>query len=241
MLQPRAMLARAALRTTLGAAFFLAWSAHAGCSGEVNTGECDDEYCGSCEDGDCEPEPEPEPECPLDCARPGDPEECGAPCEESECTLPSDLADLELGTGEQCFERLRSDLVVPQMEGPQGGYHMWLSLYCADCPSEILLETRLVREDTEEVVSDLTGSLRPVQLETVTGVIVPLPGSPWDPESPPLPEGTRVVLSASIKTPTGALLHEAQDTRVLGAFTYWDYCATNPEDPCCVQLCDGRL
>lgn len=223
----------------LGATLLLVTSS--ACSVEVNTASCEDADCSCDDDANCDPEPEPEPTCPLDCARPGDPEECGAPCEESECTLPSDLADLELGTGERCFERLGADLVVPQMEGPQGGYHMWLSLYCADCPAEVLLETQLVREDTQEVVSGLTTTLQPVAFETVTGVIVALPGSPWDPESPPLAEGTRVILSATLKTPSGALLHEAEDTRVLGAFTYWDYCASNPEDPCCVELCDGGL
>jgi hypothetical protein len=224
---------RVALSVLLGAS---------ACSTQVIPADCEDDSCEDCDDpDDCDPpSPQPEPVCPLDCARPGDPAECGAPCED-DCELPPDLAPFELGTGEVCFERLPADRVVPQMEGPQGGYHMWLSLYCADCPSEVQLETQLVREDSGEVVGWPSMSQRAVVFGTVRGVTVYLPGNPWNPDDPPLPEGTQVVLSTSVRSLAGELLHEAQDTRVLGAYTLWDFCATNPEDPCCVELCDGEI
>jgi hypothetical protein len=129
--------------------------------------------------------------------------------------------------------------VVPHYEGPQGGYHLFLSIHCDDCPSEVLVETRLQLEETGEEVAYPTMNQRALTGSTVNGLIVPLPGSPWDPEDEPLPEGTRVILTATVRTLAGALLHEGEDTRVLGPQTYWDYCATHPEDPCCVELCDG--
>jgi hypothetical protein len=35
-----------------------------------------------------------------------------------------------------------------------------------------------------------------------------------------------VILTATVRTLAGALLHEGEDTRVLGPQTYWDYCET---------------
>lgn len=46
-------------------------------------------------------------------------------------------ASFEIGTGEVCFESLRSGQVVPRVAGPQGGVHLWAAILCEDCPSEL--------------------------------------------------------------------------------------------------------
>jgi hypothetical protein len=43
----------------------------------------------------------------------------------------------EVGTGEVCFESVRSGQVVPRVAGPQGGIHLWAAILCEDCPSEL--------------------------------------------------------------------------------------------------------
>jgi hypothetical protein len=212
----------------------------AACDASIDNQDCAADGCEEpCAGDSCE-----QPTCPLDCRRLEDPAECGDPCEEPEpappqCDLPTQLETFETGTGEVCYEQLAEDSVVPYMEGPQGGYHLFLALACADCGTEVIVETEARLEETDEVVSALTQSLVPVKGGTATGIIVPLPGDPWDPESVPLAEGTRLMLSTTVKAPNGNMLHAADELRVLGPEVYWDYCATHPEDQCCIDLCDG--
>ena len=205
----------------------------AGCTTSVNSGDCEDDTC-ECEGDSCEPV------CPLDCRRPGDPAECGDPCDPPpDCELPPDLAPFETGTGEVCFERLGEDGVVSHFEGPQGGYHLFLALTCSDCAGEVVVETTARQEDNGAEVSPLTQSSVAMKGVSATGIIVPMPGSPWDPESPPLAEGTRLLLNTVVKSMSGEELHNVEELRVVGPSVVWDYCATHPEDQCCIELCDG--
>src|SRR5687768_6189451 len=51
----------------------------------------------------------------------------------SGCDTPPDPETFEMGTGEHCFARLSANQAVDLISGPQGGYHVWLAIGCADC------------------------------------------------------------------------------------------------------------
>lgn len=86
---------------------------------------------------------------------------CGTPSRESDAARPVDaepdalLIPLELGTGEVGFESLSA--TSPTLEivyGPQGGYHVFLSMRVRGIvPAEMLY--RLVREDDGHVLANL--------------------------------------------------------------------------------------
>src|SRR5690606_4066888 len=55
------------------------------------------------------------------------------------CADPADPAVFEIGTGQTCFERLTAGQTVAAIQGPQGGFHLWLAVGCADCGAQAVV------------------------------------------------------------------------------------------------------
>jgi hypothetical protein len=155
------------------------------------------------------------------------------------CDPPSSPIAFELGTGEKCFERLTPGGTVPMMEGPQGGYHLWVALGCTDCGAQAHVKfgvddpaTGAPIEGTgpTEQFVDLKGDSWPQR----AGIIQGLPGLSWDPEySPPLPEGTPVRLWIQVFDAGSSIIHEASFDLLIGETLVWDPCAEDPNHPLC--------
>ncbi|AKT40519.1 hypothetical protein [Chondromyces crocatus] len=52
---------------------------------------------------------------------------------------PRNVEDFEVGSGDRAFEALERDATIAIIAGPQGGYHIWLSVRCTACGPELLL------------------------------------------------------------------------------------------------------
>ncbi len=148
----------------------------------------------------------------------------------AECVDPPSPGAFELGTGELCFERLSAGQTIPVIAGPQGGYHLWTAVLCADCGSQTVISyaTRDVATHAElswensSVVAPLGPAGR------IVGLQAPLPGAPWDPATV-LPKGSHVLLWVGERDAAGNLLRETEIEVVLGDEVYWDPCATDPD------------
>jgi hypothetical protein len=164
-----------------------------------------------------------------------------------ECDAPSDPGPFELGTGERCFERVGSGDSVPMMNGPQGGYHMFLSVGCEGCPEEAMLRYSVLDPATREVIDrTYPDSLAYVSFVDVdgwkqaAGIQLGMPGITWDIENdPPLAEGTELLFVVELlDAQTEAILHESELHIVTGPITPWDPCDLNPDGECCGGLCN---
>jgi len=148
----------------------------------------------------------------------------GAGCE-PECATPQNAESFEVGTGELCFERVTDQATVPLMEGPQGGYHVWLAVGCADCGPEVRIRTLILDAGTgdelggeSEHFAELDGSSWSQQ----AGIQLSMPGDPWDTTNPPLPEGTAFVVVVAFVDPAGTVLHESEVQLIVGETLSWD-------------------
>lgn len=153
------------------------------------------------------------------------------------CDTPPDAAAFEMGTGEQCFARLSANQAVDLINGPQGGYHVWLAIGCSDCATPT--ETRFGVRDatTGTLLAGTYDSQAMVQLVgapwgQVARMIVNMPGFEWDPEMPPLAPGTPFVLWVEVRE-AGQVKHAAELPLVVGDTVEWDPCIENPDDPLC--------
>ncbi len=148
---------------------------------------------------------------------------CGDPSPE-DCDPPSRAQAFEVGTGELCFERVPSGSVVPLISGPQGGYHVWLAIGCADCGREAHIRARVFGEDgaelpnlaTEEIV-ELAGDEWPQH----PGFQLGMPGDPFGDFEDPLPTGTRLRVVVEVLGATEPPLHSAEIDFVLGEIESW--------------------
>lgn len=150
---------------------------------------------------------------------------CGDASGAESCVAPPDPAVFELGTGDTCFERLTPGQTIPVIGGPQGGYHLWTSLGCRDCPAKTILEYGVKDADTGEwltgasakLVASLGQESWPQQARLATG----LPGgfSTEGPSARP-PMGLHVLLSMRVLDADDAEIHAAEIPLVLGE-TAW--------------------
>lgn len=163
-----------------------------------------------------------------------------------ECEAPPSPEVFEIGTGEACFSRLEAGAVIDQMNGPQGGYHVWLALGCTDCPPSLALEYAMLDPVTgEPLPGTFPGSQTFAELVAIgdgfaeaAGIQLGMPGLSWDPENePPLPEGTKLVLDVRATNQAGELLHEDAIELELGPIVPWDPCDLHPEGDCCSDEC----
>lgn len=167
----------------------------------------------------------------------------GAPA----CVTPPEPQVFETGTGQQCFERLTPGQVVPMIQGPQGGFHLWLAIGCADCAASTLVEIGVKDMATGTFYPGYPGPQKQVIQPSPgpwgqrAGLTAPLPGTAWDPESQ-LAKGTHVLLSASVlDLQTSAVIHGADVEVVLGDIQQWNPCSSDPScgqpggPPCCTK------
>lgn len=164
------------------------------------------------------------------------------------CAAPPQPQAFEAGTGQQCFERLTNGQTVTVIQGPQGGFHIWLAVGCSDCGANPFVELG---------VKDLaTGAFYPgypgPQKQVVSldggawaqraGLTALLPGMPWD-QGSQLPKGTHVLLSASVlDVNTNEVRHTSDVEVVLGDIVQWNPCNPDPNQcgqpggaPCCTK------
>ncbi len=160
----------------------------------------------------------------------------GAP---STCEAPPSPEAFEIGTGEACFERLEVGQVVPLVQGPQGGFHVWVAMSCTGCSAEMHLRYGALDPATgehfentypSEGLFELSGDVSSRQRAMLTAV---MPGVPWDPENfPPLEKGAPVRLYVE-HLEDGMVVERSEVDVVLGDTVSWDPCAENPESEFC--------
>ncbi|MFO0761788.1 MAG: hypothetical protein U0359_35430 [Byssovorax sp.] len=164
------------------------------------------------------------------------------------CDAPPDPQAFEIGTGELCFERLAPMQEVPMMQGPQGGFHVWLAVGCMDCGAKAVVAYG-VKDPATGTWLPGTGELKlvldfsPGAFPQHAGITDFLPGIIWDPMSV-LAKGTHVILSASVLDDSMKPIHSGEVEVVLGDTVMWSPpCDTGPNCgapgslPCCT---DGK-
>lgn len=147
---------------------------------------------------------------------------CGGASGAESCAAPPNPAVFELGTGDTCFERLTPGQTIPVIGGPQGGYHLWTSFGCGDCPAKTILELGVKNADTGEwlvgapakLVDSLGEGAWPQQARLPAG----LPGVGFSTQGPDArpPVGLHVLLSMRLLGADDAEIHAAEIPLVLG-------------------------
>lgn len=160
------------------------------------------------------------------------------------CATPPSPAAFEIGTGDHCFERLTDGQTVKVIQGPQGGFHLWLSFGCSDCNPAAAIEYGVIDPTTGTWFEGTFGNQATYPFDgggwvQWAGLQNRLPGVPWD-ETTKLPEGTHVIVSGSVLDGT-TVVHHAEFEVVLGPIEMWyPPCDDNPATcgapgglPCC--------
>lgn len=147
------------------------------------------------------------------------------------CAAPPNPVAFEAGGGETCFTRLTQGQTVTVLQGPQGGYHLWLGVSCVGCDAKTIVEygvkdpatkTWFATTSPQKVSVDLGGT----GWQQQAGFTAFLPGTVWDPKSP-LPKGAHVLLTAIRHGADGMPLAEINNNVVLGDVEQY----TPPCDP----------
>jgi hypothetical protein len=161
------------------------------------------------------------------------------------CASPSDPIAFEAGSGEACFERLTTGQTVTVLQGPQGGYHVWLAVGCVGCSGKTTIEfgvkdpatkTWFATTSPQKVSVDLGGA----GWQQQAGFTAFLPGVVWD-EKSSLPKGTHVLLTTIHYAADGISSEEIQHEIVLGDIEQYNppcdqnpmTCGTPGGQPCC--------
>ncbi len=136
------------------------------------------------------------------------------------CAAPPSPAPFEAGGGETCFERLTQGQTVKVLQGPQGGFHIWLAVGCTGCTSSKTIEygvkdpatkTWFAMSTPQKVAVDLAGA----GWREHAGFTAFLPGVPWD-QTTQLPKGSHVLLTAILYGDNNAPVDEIENDVVLG-------------------------
>jgi hypothetical protein len=170
---------------------------------------------------------------------------CGGSSGSGSCATPDSHAVFELGTGEACFERLTSGQIVPQIAGPQGGFHVWAAIGCGDCGADTIVEFGTKHAKTKAWLQGVPEKQK-VDLGTGdwgqhAGLTAFLPGDSMLALDEKLPEGANIILSLRALDPKGKELHAAEISLVLGKLEQWsgcssaDTCGTSGFEPCCAN------
>ena len=163
----------------------------------------------------------------------------------SACEDPADPPVFEVGTGEDCFTRLASGQTVPVMQGPQGGFHLWLAVGCADCGTPAIVRYGVKDPATGDWYAGTSLQEAVIELDPAgwgqsAGQTAFLPGVVYD-STTQLPKGTHVLLAAAMLDMAMAIKHEGEVEVVLGETKIWSPpCDENPMTcgapggtPCC--------
>lgn len=162
------------------------------------------------------------------------------------CDDPPMPAVFELGTGEKCFSRLTPGQVIPVMQGPQGGFHLWAAMGCSDCPEKVTVVYGLKDKATNDYYPDQKPLKVIAHLQTTgwpqrAGFTDFLPGVVYD-EATQLPKGTHVIMEGAILDSTGQPMHQQEVEVELGDKEIWaPPCDSSPTcgapggTPCCTK------
>jgi hypothetical protein len=171
---------------------------------------------------------------------------CGA-CGDSapspeDCTPPAETPDFAIGTGELCFTPLADGDVVPMMNGPQGGYHLWLAIGCTDCGEAVQVSYKLLDPETKELIPgtyelNQASAMLGGEWPQAAGIQVALPGTEWDEESDALPKGTKILMQVTVDKNGAGTVHEGEVQIEIGETQAWDPCDANPDGDCCDESC----
>ncbi|MFO0589633.1 MAG: hypothetical protein U0441_18995 [Polyangiaceae bacterium] len=156
------------------------------------------------------------------------------------CNEPKDMPAFDIGTGEKCFAKVTDGDTLPLMNGPQGGYHMWLAAGCKDCGTTVHLKYG-ARDPATGMPLAGTGDLESMiplgdgaLFMNHPGIVVYMPGLSWDPMTEPPPaKGSQLVLWADAIAADGTVQHHAERLVTVGDTMSWDPCVENPSDPQC--------
>jgi hypothetical protein len=147
------------------------------------------------------------------------------------CVAPPNPVAFEAGGGQTCFARLTQGQTVTVLQGPQGGWHLWLAVSCVGCDAKTTIEygvkdpatkTWFASTSPQKVSVDLGGA----GWQQQAGFTSFLPGVVWDAKSQ-LPKGTHVLLTAIRYGADGLPLAEINNDVVLGDVEQY----TPPCDP----------
>ncbi len=144
----------------------------------------------------------------------------GSVPEPSPCGETPHAPEFEVGTGEDCFETLAENAVVPRVGGPQGGFHVWGAFLCAGCPNKVLVHVGLKLPGEDAWVGEPSERVAEVRSAQFAGLIALLPGTTAN-FSDSLPGGTEVRLLVEVKAIDGVLLHSGERTVTLGELELW--------------------
>lgn len=162
------------------------------------------------------------------------------------CADPPGPESFEVGSGEACFQRLTAGQTVPVMAGPQGGYHIWLGVGCADCGDQAILRYGVKDPATHDWYAGTHENDAVVPLDADgwhqgAGLQAYLPGISWQPGSE-LEKGTHVILYAAVLDASMAVKHEGEVELVLGDTEPWSppcdpgpNCGAPGGLPCCTD------
>ncbi|MBL8742332.1 MAG: hypothetical protein JNK04_14590 [Myxococcales bacterium] len=142
--------------------------------------------------------------------------------EPSPCGETPSAPGFEVGTGEECFEALPENPVVPRVGGPQGGFHVWGAFLCADCPYKVRVNVGLKLVGDDAWVGEQSERVIEVRSAQAAGLIALLPGTSENPSSL-LPEGSEVRLVIELRTMEGAALQSGERTVTLGDLEFWEH------------------
>jgi hypothetical protein len=170
---------------------------------------------------------------------------CGSSSSAGSCDEPASPAVFELGTGEACFERLTALQTVPEIQGPQGGFHVWAGLGCSDCGTKAIVEFGTKNAKTK---AWLLGNPEKQAVDLGqgawgqhAGLTAFLPGDTVNAPDEKLPKGTHVILAMRVLDSMGKELHSAEVEVVLGDLEMWSSCSsdaacgTSGFAPCCAR------
>ncbi len=157
----------------------------------------------------------------------------------STCSELASPPTFAIGTGETCYEPLEDGDTVPRLSGPQGGFHIWASIACANCPPEVILTIGAKVEGETAWMSGPSTLVADIEAQQIAGLFLYLPGPPEVPSIPP--EGTAVRVFADATDLAGGSLHAAERLVILGELQLWvPHCETDPMicgqpggPPCC--------
>lgn len=167
----------------------------------------------------------------------------GPPTDPEDCEVPKDPQTFEVGTGEICLERLANGDAITQWAGPQGGYHLFIGVGCADCGDEVRVRVSALDPTTGEA---LPGTYDTEEFITLygeawkqgAGLQYPMPGGDFAEEGEQkLDEGTALQLVVQAMDADGNALHDATLDLVIGPTRSWDPCESGSEE--CCSDCDG--
>ncbi len=165
----------------------------------------------------------------------------GAPPEPSPCGETPDAPAFEIGMGEVCFQPLPDDGVVPRIYGFQGGFHVWLAVLCADCPSDVIANVG-VKHPGGDWVYEPGQVVLELRSQQAAGLFGMMGDSTGDPGAVPA-EGAALTAHVSLTALDGTPLHEGSRDIVLGETETWvNKCDPDPAtcgQPTALPCCDG--